>query len=66
MQRYKVLDKSLHFFFRLEEVIMKCGECQNMSWFGDYALHYCKKTGKVVEEDTECNLDELEDEVTEE
>lgn len=37
---------------------MKCGECENMSWFGDYALHYCNRTGKVVEEDTECDLEE--------
>ena len=42
---------------------MKCEECANMRWFGDYALNYCTKIGIVVTKDTECKL---EDEVTEE
>lgn len=42
---------------------MKCGECANMCWFGDYALNYCRKTGNIVTEDKECDVYETEGEV---
>lgn len=45
--------ESLHFFV-LEENYMKCGECGEIRWFGDYGLHYCNKSGKVVTRDKEC------------
>lgn len=39
---------------------MKCGECENMYWFGDYALNYCRKTGDIVTDDRECDVEESE------
>ena len=40
---------------------MKCGECANCRWFGDYGLHYCVFTKKVVECDSECHIENKEE-----
>lgn len=40
---------------------MKCGECKNMRWFSDYALHYCGLSREVVTFDKDCNITDKED-----
>ena len=46
--------------FYLEEN-MKCIECANRRWFGDYGLHYCGITKKIVERDSECHINNKEE-----
>ena len=36
---------------------MKCENCENRIWFGDYGLHYCDITKKVVNSDSECHIE---------
>ena len=40
---------------------MKCIECANRRWFGDYGLHYCGITKKIVERDSECHINNKEE-----
>ena len=40
---------------------MKCRECANRRWFGDYGLHYCNFTKKIVECDSECHINNKEE-----
>ena len=46
--------------FFISEENMKCIECANRRWFGDYGLHYCNFTKKVVERDGECHINNKE------
>ena len=40
---------------------MKCGDCNKFEWFGDYALHYCGITKKIVHCDSECHINSKEE-----
>ena len=47
--------------FFISEENMKCIECANRRWFGDYGLHYCNFTKKIVECDSECHINNKEE-----
>ena len=36
---------------------MKCKDCPNLYWFGDYNLWYCLKTREPVEPEKECDTE---------
>lgn len=36
----------------------KCKDCTNKVWWGDLALHYCKITQEIVEDDYDCHCPE--------
>lgn len=40
---------------------MKCKDCENKYWFGDYALDYCKIDKEIVTEENECHITESEE-----
>ena len=45
---------------------MKCKDCPNLYWFGDYALDICRISKDIVEPDQECVLTNEEDFTNEE
>ena len=44
---------------------MRCKNCDNLVWFGDYSLYYCDITKKEVKAKDKCHVANKEDKIRE-